>query len=198
MDFARCCPPNLVIRDAHANSNAFFWNRTLVYSVDGYMNNALTKTSNQKHIAILRIIAGAPLVMFGIMHLTGAAPMEPLVEAAGLPLPGITAIVAPLAQLLAGLLILSGAFARIGALIAIPVMLGGLVTNFKIPNDQWPTPSELDPAILVPGAEPAMLTPLAIVVILLSAYILFKGAGAWSVDARCACDSTNPATPEAD
>jgi len=161
------------------------------------MDNALTKTTNQKHLAILRIIAGAPLVMFGIMHLTGAAPMEPLVEAAGLPMPGVTAIVAPLAQLLAGLLLISGAFTRIGALIAIPVMLGGLITNLKIPNDQWPTPSDLDPAIMVPGAEPAMLTPLAIVVILLSAYILFKGAGAWSVDSRCACNSPSTETPDA-
>jgi len=158
------------------------------------MNNALTKTTNQKHIAIIRIVAGAPLLMFGIMHLTGAAPMEPLVEAAGLPMPAITATVAPLAQLLAGLLLLSGAFARVGALIAIPVMLGGLVTNFKIPNDQWPTPSEIDPSILVMGQEPGMLTPLAIVVILLSGFIIFKGAGAWSIDSKGA-GSTSDSSP---
>jgi len=158
------------------------------------MNNALTKTTNQKHIAVIRIIAGAPLVMFGIMHLTGAAPMKPLVEAAGLPMPGLTAAVIPPAMLLAGVLLLSGAFARVGALIGIGVMLGGLVTNFKIPNDQWPTPSKVDPSIMVPGTEPAMLTPLAIVVILLSVYVIFKGAGAWSVDGKCSSDSA-PSAP---
>lgn len=161
------------------------------------MNNALTHTTNHKHIAVLRILAGAPLVMFGIMHLSGAAPMKPLVEAAGLPMPEMTAIVAPIAQLIAGILLLAGALARPGALLAIFVMLGGLVTNFKIPNDQWPTPSELDPSIMVPGAEPAILTPLAIVVILLSAYIILKGAGPWSVDARCASKSGSSAAPEA-
>jgi uncharacterized membrane protein YphA (DoxX/SURF4 family) len=162
------------------------------------MNNALTQTTNAKHIAILRILAGAPLVMFGVMHLTGAAPMKPLVEAAGLPLPGLTAAVVPLAMLLAGVLLLSGAFARVGALIGIGVMLGGLVTNIKIPNDQWPTPSDLDSNVIVMGPEPGMLTPLAIVVILLSAYIIFKGAGAWSIDGKGSTTSAPSApAPEA-
>tara|TARA_R110002072_G_scaffold150953_2_gene299783 strand:+ start:20655 stop:21125 length:471 start_codon:yes stop_codon:yes gene_type:complete len=153
------------------------------------MTNALTHTTNHKHIAILRILAGAPLLMFGLMHLTGASPMQPLVEAAGLPMPGLTAIAAPIAQVIAGLILLSGAYARIGALLAIPVMIGGLVTNFKIPNDQWPTPSDTEPNIMVPGTEPAMLTPIAIVVILLSIYIVIKGAGPWSIDARSADSS---------
>jgi uncharacterized membrane protein YphA (DoxX/SURF4 family) len=158
------------------------------------MNNALTNTSNHKHLSILRIVAGAPLIMFGIMHITGAAPMLPLVEAAGLPLPELTATLAPIAQLIAGLLLISGALARFGALIAIVTMLGGLVTNFKIPNDQWPTPSALDPAILELGTEPAMLTPIAIVVLLLSVYVLFKGAGAWSFDSKLSSNTSNQAT----
>jgi len=153
------------------------------------MPNTLTHTTDHKHIAILRILAGAPLLMFGLMHLSGAAPMKPLVEAAGLPMPELTAIVAPIAQIIAGLILLSGAYARIGALLAIPVMLGGLVTNFKIPNDQWPTPSELDPNIIELGTEPAMLTPIAVVVILFSIYIVIKGAGPWSIDARSADSS---------
>lgn len=163
------------------------------------MNNALTKTTNQKHIAILRIIAGAPLLMFGIMHLTGAMPMKPLIEAAGFPMPGITAIIAPLAQILAGLLLLSGAFARVGALVAIGTMFGALITHMKIPNDQWPTPSELDPSIILPGPEPTFMMAIAAAVILFSAYVIFKGAGAWSVDGRCGCSDgscENNSAPE--
>ncbi len=160
------------------------------------MSCPLTQTTDQKHIAILRILAGIPLVMFGIMHLTGAAPMEPLVEAARLPIPSIIAVVAPLVQVLAGVLLLLGALARVGALIGIGVMFGGLITNFKIPNDQWPTPSELDPSIMVLGAEPIILTPLAVVTILFCAYVLFKGAGPWSADGRCGCncDAQAPGT----
>ena len=161
------------------------------------MNNALTKTSNRKHIAIIRIVAGAPLLMFGIMHLTGAMPMKPLIEAAGLPMPGIAAIIAPLAQVLAGILLLSGAFARVGAVVAIATMFGALFTHIKIPNDQWPTPSDLDPTIMVPGAEPTFMMALAAIIILISAFIIFKGAGAWSVDGRCASDSTTGLAPEA-
>ncbi len=160
------------------------------------MNNALTKTTNQRHIAIIRIVAGAPLLMFGIMHLTGAMPMKPLVEAAGLPMPGITAIIAPLAQVLAGILLLSGAFARVGAVVAIATMLGAFITHMKIPNDQWPTPSELDPAIMVPGAEPTFMMALAAVVILTSAFVIFKGAGAWSVDGKGSAESNNGLAPE--
>ncbi len=160
------------------------------------MNNALTKTTNQKHIAIIRILAGAPLLMFGIMHLTGAMPMKPLIEAAGLPMPGITAIIAPLAQVLAGILLLSGAFARVGAVVAIATMFGALITHMKIPNDQWPTPSEIDPAIMVPGAEPTFMMAIAAIIILTSAFVILKGAGAWSVDGRCATESDSGLEPE--
>lgn len=148
------------------------------------MNYALFRTSNEKYIVVLRILAGTPLVLFGVMHLSGASPMEPLVEAAGLPLPALTAIVAPVVQVLAGLLLLAGALTRFGALMGAVVMLGGLITNFLIPNDQWPTPSELDPNIIVMGTEPAMLTPIALIVMALSAFLMFKGAGAWSLDGR--------------
>ena len=135
--------------------------------------------------------------MFGIMHLTGAMPMKPLVEAAGLPMPAITAIIAPLAQILAGLLLLSGAFARVGAVVAIATMLGALITHMKIPNDQWPTPSEIDPAIMAPGPEPTFMMALAAIIILTAAFVIFKGAGAWSVDGRCATESGSSAAPEA-
>lgn len=146
------------------------------------MSNPLLQTKPSKAIALLRIIAGLPLVLFGIMHLTGAAPMQPLVEAAGLAFPELTAIVAPLVQVLAGLLLLIGAGARLGAVMGMIVSLGGLITNLKIPNDQWPTPSEIDPSIMVMGTEPAFLTPLAIAIILFSAIVLKFGAGDWSFD----------------
>ena len=149
------------------------------------MTNALTKTTDQKHLAVLRIIAGAPLLFFGIMHLSGLMPMKPLIEAAGLPMPEVMALIAPLAQIVAGSLLLSGTLARIGSLIAIGTMLGAVMTHIKIPNDAWPMPTKEDPSAL--GAEPTFMMAIAIVVILCSAYVLFKGAGAWSVDRGCSC-----------
>ncbi len=150
------------------------------------MSCPLTRTTNQKHVALIRIIAGAPLLFFGIMHLSGLMPMKPLVEAAGLPMPSMTAFVAPLAQIIAGALLLAGALARIGGLIAIGTMLGAVMTHIKIPNDAWPMPTKEDPAAL--GAEPTFMMAIAIVLILCSAYVLFKGAGPWSVDGGCGCN----------
>ncbi len=146
------------------------------------MNNALNKTSNQKHILIVRILAGAPLFFFGLMHLIGAMPMKPLVEAAGLPAPELMSILAPIAQTLGGALLLAGALARLGALAAIGTMIGAIITHIKIPIDQWPTPSEADPNIIIQGQEPTFMLAIAAVIILGSAYIIAKGAGPFSLD----------------
>jgi len=163
-------------------------------AVDRCMNNALTKTTNQKHIAILRIIAGAPLFAFGIMHLTGAMPMKPLIEAAGLPMPGITAMITPPMMILAGLLLLIGAFARIGAVIGIGTMLGAVMTHIKIPSDAWPIPAETAPN---PNPYIPMLL-FAVIIIVFSAYVIYKGAGAWSIDGKGAgSGSDSSPAPEA-
>lgn len=148
------------------------------------MPNQLLQTTPRKPVAVLRIVGALPLIGFGVMHLTGAAPMEPLVEAADLPLPALTARVAPLAQILAGLLLLPGFAARLGAVIGLIVSLAALITNLLIPNDQWPTPSEADASVIVMGAEPAFLTPLAVLMMACCAIVLFAGAGAWSIDHR--------------
>lgn len=153
------------------------------------MPGKLQATTNCKHIAIARILAGAPLLLFGIMHLTGAMPMKPLLEAASLPAPGPTAILAPLMQIAAGALLLSGAFARIGGVLAIGTMLGAIVTHIKIPNDQWPNPEGgvMD--------EPVAMMAIAAVIALLAAYITIKGAGPWSFDNKTAAPkSPTPST----
>ncbi|MBL4591156.1 MAG: DoxX family protein [Phycisphaerales bacterium] len=149
------------------------------------MTNALTKTTNQRHIAVLRILAGAPLLAFGVMHITGALPMKPLVQAAGLPMPDITAMVTPPMMILAGILLVIGAFARIGAVIAIGTMLGAVMTHIKIPSDGWPIPVEG-----APHANPYIpMMVMAIAIILFSAYVIFKGAGPWSIDGKCCCQA---------
>jgi uncharacterized membrane protein YphA (DoxX/SURF4 family) len=71
-------------------------------------------------------------------------------------------------------------------------MLGALITHIKIPNDQWPTPSELDPSIIVYGPEPTGMMGLAALIILASAYVIFKGAGAWSLDQKLGSDEPGP------
>ncbi len=158
--------------------------------------NPLLNTTHSTLTLLPRILAGGPLLMFGFMHLSGAMPMKPLVEAAALPMPDLAATVTPIVMVLAGLMLLAGALVRLGALAAIGSMLGALMTHIKIPNDQWPTPSAADPSIIVPGPEPTFMMALAVLIILSSAYLLFKGAGAMSLDAKLtgARDESNPST----
>ena len=150
--------------------------------------DSIRRTCGCKHLIVPRLLAGLPLTAFGVMHLVGAMnpeigmPMRPLLEAAGIPVPGLMAIVAPLAQLVAGLLLLTGAFARIGGLIAIGTMAGAIMTHVKIPNDQWPVPTT--DAMQGPWPEPTFLMYLAIVIGLCALYVLVRGGGAWSMDSR--------------
>ncbi len=151
--------------------------------------NALTRTDNCKIGLVVRVLGGLPLVAFGAMHLVGAMPMRPLVEAAGFPAPGLTAVVAPLAQLVAGLMLLSGAFARVGGLIAIGTMAGAIMTHVKIASDQWPMPTPYAPEAV--GAEPTFMMGIAAAVIACAIYVIWKGAGAMSVDLRSSHGSTS-------
>jgi uncharacterized membrane protein YphA (DoxX/SURF4 family) len=134
------------------------------------------KTKPPKHLVVVRVFSGGPLLAFGLMHLSGAAPMRPLLEAAGMPAPGLGAVVAPIAQIIAGLMILAGLWTRLGAVIAIGAMLGAVYTHIQIPSDGWPVSSG--------GPQEPPLMYLALAIIALCGYLLWKGAGAWSVDQR--------------
>lgn len=126
----------------------------------------LTQTHSSRATVVPRLIAGVPLVGINIQHLTGAAPLEPILIGAGIPMPGINAVVGPVFGVIAGVLILAGTFARIGSVIAIGSMLMALFAHVRF---DW-------------ADEPTIALPIA--VIAASAWILWKGAGAWSVDGR--------------
>jgi uncharacterized membrane protein YphA (DoxX/SURF4 family) len=151
--------------------------------------DALRKTCGCKGMLVVRVLAGLPLVFFGAMHLAGAMPMEPLVEAAGFPAPGVMAIVAPLAQLVAGLMLISGAFARLGGLIAIGTMAGAIMTHVRIPNDQWPVATT--DATVGPWPEPTFMMFIAVGILAGAIVVLWRGAGAMSLDLRSSQGSQN-------
>ena len=52
------------------------------------------------------------MVLFGMMHIVGSAPIEPILAAARIPLPQLNALVAPAIEVGSGLMLLSGWFAR--------------------------------------------------------------------------------------
>ncbi|MEX2446088.1 MAG: DoxX family protein [Dehalococcoidia bacterium] len=128
------------------------------------------QTGDRRHIMVARVIAGLPLFVFGLAHIfvPGAA-MHPLVEAAGLPAAQVLAPLGVATEVLAGASLLLGAWARIGAVLAIAVMAVAAYTHVAI--ETWPNPN-----------EPPLLLP--VVIILAAAYVLVRGAGRWSLDAR--------------
>lgn len=126
----------------------------------------MTKTEALKHVIVARLIAGVPLLGIGVMHLIGAAPMRPILEGAGIPLPGLNAVVAPLVEVAAGLMLLAGAGARIGGVLGAVTMLAALYAH----------------AVFTWDDEPPIVLPIAVLAACL--YVAWRGGGAWSVDAR--------------
>lgn len=132
----------------------------------------LLRTEPRRHVVIARIVAGVPLLGIGLSHaFVPEAPMLPLVEAAGFPLPGLVSIVGVATQIVAGALLLVGLLARLAGLAAIPIMLGAIYTHLVI--DVWPNTGAQEPPLLLP-----------IAVLLASAYVVVRGGGRWSLDRR--------------
>ena len=125
-----------------------------------------------RHVAVIRILASLPLIGIGSMHLIGAAPLLPILEGAGLPFPELSARVIPIVQVLAGLLLLTGFGARIGALVAMGTMAGALFTHVRF---DW-------------ADEPPVALPL--LVLAGATYVTIRGAGCLR---RCAREERRPA-----
>lgn len=108
-------------------------------SIQAFVVNAagVTATQPHRHLVVPRLVAGLPLFAIGLMHIADPdLRMEPLVEAAGFPLTSILAPLAVAMEIAAGLTLLLGACARIGALLAVAVMSGAVYAHIAI--DTWP------------------------------------------------------------
>lgn len=131
---------------------------------------SLQTTGGERHLIVPRVAAGLPLLAIGLAHVFDAsAPMRPLVDAAGLPAAALLSPIAVAIEIVAGALLLAGLYARIGSLLALPVMVGAIYAHLVI--DVWPNAEYNEPPIALP-----------IVVLLAAAYVLVRGAGAWSLD----------------
>ncbi|MDQ8189409.1 DoxX family protein [Roseibacillus persicicus] len=126
----------------------------------------ITRTTNQKSSAIVRILVSLPLLGIGIQHLIGTAPLEPILRGAGIPFPELNNVIGTGAEILAGALLITGFFARAGAALTIPTMAMALYAH----------------AVYDWADEPPVILPIAL--ILGSLYVIWKGAGAWSLDLR--------------
>ncbi len=124
-----------------------------------------------RHVAVIRILASLPLIGIGIMHLVGAAPLLPIIEGAGIPFPELNALVAPVVQILAGFMLLTGFGVRVGAFLALGTMAGALFAHVRF---DW-------------ADEPPIALPL--MVMAGASYVLVRGAGCLF---RCAAEERRP------
>jgi uncharacterized membrane protein YphA (DoxX/SURF4 family) len=130
----------------------------------------LQRTTPRKLILLPRLLAGVPLVVFSAMHFMNPQHFRDILTAGGVPMVDVSVWGASVAEMVGGVLLLTGFFARIGGLLGVGTMAPAILTTVKLAS--------------VPDGP--MVPPLAlpIVVLVASAVVLVLGGGAWSVDAR--------------
>ncbi len=134
----------------------------------------LRKTSNDKIAGALRILLGLVFFMAGILKVVvphlGEAFSGQLI-AANIPFHSVSLYAFPIVEMVLGLTLLFGLHARLSAAVAAVTMVVAIYVHLAIED---PSLFPLQPV------EP--IGPLLLLAMLL--YVLWKGAGAWSVDLR--------------
>jgi uncharacterized membrane protein YphA (DoxX/SURF4 family) len=132
----------------------------------------IRRTAENKLAGSVRLLLGVLFLMTGAMKLL--VPM--LTEAwsgqllaAELPLYSLTLWAVPFLEVSLGVVLLSGVFARVAVLVVINIMLVATYVHVVV-----------DDSSLFPLQPSEPIIP--IVVIAMSLYILWRGAGAWSLD----------------
>jgi putative oxidoreductase len=133
----------------------------------------LRATEPHRHLLLVRIAAGLPLLATGLAHvLVPEAPLRPLVDAAGFPFAAVITPIGIVVKIVAGILLLLGLWARLGGMVGVPIMLAALYAHAVI--DVWPNAPEVQ--------EPPLALPIT--VLIASGYVLWRGAGCFSLDHR--------------
>ncbi len=134
--------------------------------------NIFRKTNDSKLTIAPRLIAALPLIVIGIGHLVDPGSFRMILDGAGIPLPDLNLVIAPVVEVTAGVLLLVGLFARAAGLAAASTMLVALYSH-----------AVLDPSTLPETmAMPPLILPLAILASAL--WVAYAGAGRWSMDSK--------------
>ncbi|MCZ6689805.1 MAG: DoxX family protein [Planctomycetota bacterium] len=134
----------------------------------------LRATSDDKLAGGIRLLLAIIFLMTGPMKLLVprlAEAWSGQLIAAGLPFYTLTLWSVPFIELLLGIVLAIGLYARLAAVMVVGIM--AVATYVHVIVD--------DPSLFpLQPSEPV----IPIIVIAMSAYILFRGAGAWSMDLR--------------
>jgi len=134
----------------------------------------LRATTNDRLVGVVRIMLGIIFLMTGLMKLFVARLSEAWsgqLLAADLPLYVVSRWSVPFVEIALGVALLVGFFARGAAAMAIAIMIVATYVHLKVDD---PSLFPLQPS------EPV----IPLIVTALCLYVLWRGAGAWSVDLR--------------
>jgi uncharacterized membrane protein YphA (DoxX/SURF4 family) len=127
-------------------------------------------TTPRKIILLPRLLAGVPLVVFSAMHFMNQEHFRDILSAADMPMVDLSVWAASSAEMLGGMLLLSGFYARVGGILGIATMVPAILTTVRLAG--------------LPDAPMVPPLPLPIMVLVASTVVLVLGGGAWSADAR--------------
>jgi len=134
----------------------------------------LRKTTPNNIVGVVRVMLGIIFLMTGIMKLTlaefGEAWSVQLIEAK-IPFYEFNYWFVPVLEILLGIILYLGYYARVGALMVVPIMLVATYVHLTVTN---------------PAAFPAQpQEPYApIMIIIIAIVIMIKGGGKWSMDLK--------------
>ena len=130
----------------------------------------LQQTTPRKIMLLPRLLAGVPMVFFGANHFMNPQHFRDILTASGVPMVDVNVWAASSAEMLGGILLLTGFFARVGGILGIGTMAPAILATVRMAG--------------LPDAPKVPPLPLPIVVVVASAVVLVLGGGAWSADAR--------------
>ncbi|MGA2052233.1 MAG: DoxX family membrane protein [Opitutales bacterium] len=137
----------------------------------------MRQTCDSKPLLFLRVAGGLPLLFYGGLHLIQPVEFESLLHAVGLEPAGGMVVVVPLVEMVAGIILLAGVWARVGALLAVLAMVPAFYT--------WMTLAKAGSlgmnVATIPQVPPLWMPVL---VMLCALAVLARGAGACSADFR--------------
>jgi uncharacterized membrane protein YphA (DoxX/SURF4 family) len=128
------------------------------------------QTTPRKIILLPRLLAGVPLVLFSTMHFMNPQHFRAILTASGVPMVEVNVWAASSAEMLGGLLLLSGFFARVGGLLGVGTMVAAILTTVRLAS--------------LPDAPTVPPLPVPILVLAASTVVLVLGGGAWSGDVQ--------------
>ncbi len=132
-------------------------------------------TKKDKVLGVIRISLGAQFFATAIMKYFEpfSGNWDAQLTQANIPFYTFSLWLGPIVEMVAGLLLVSGFLSRIGGLIGVAFMIAATYAHLVV-----------DPEFLPFGNVTSFHVLVPIMVLAGSAYVLWRGGGAWSVDLR--------------